>query len=182
MGIILVDSRTGLKFWLQWVVLTSIGWLLRSAVLFVGMGLGIGIAQRIPLRTKLNRAAWWIFASIVGFTVGAIPVAIAILVASFDTSLSNRTAITFVLLGGGVMGVVGGLGQWIVLRSRVRRAGWWVLIVKIPFLVPVRRGRTTHSKRCGTVPPLGRTGIRFNRPSEWGMDHTEKKRGVLYQA
>lgn len=66
-----------------------------------------------------GRGYWlaWFLASIVGFGFGAI----------LATGVSE--AITF----GIVLGATGGFMQWLVLRERVARSGWWVLASTLGF-------------------------------------------------
>ena len=124
-------SQVGWGFWLRWVLASSVGLTLGFTVI-VGLyeafgevvdkppiavtgaviGISIGIAQWLVLRSKLVRSGWWILASAGGFAVafGAIG------------SVEEVVAITFAV---GVASV--GIAQWLVIRTEVPRSGWWVL-------------------------------------------------------
>jgi hypothetical protein len=82
-------------------------------------GAEFGIAQWLILRQQVHKVGWWVVASIVGFTI-AFP-----LTKTLFGELSHG-----LLVAGGAGGVVGaivGALQWLVLRGRVGRTGWWVL-------------------------------------------------------
>jgi len=142
-------SQIGWGFWLQWVVASTVGmvvgfiagflsldliydvlgdWLIYNVLgdwldfLFLGIvpGLGVGVLQWLVLRRRVSRAGWWVLASAAagyGILAGFI---------GYSESLSFGTLLRFtgvVALGGAVTGIL----QWLVLRSQVSQAGWWVL-------------------------------------------------------
>ncbi len=89
-------------------------------------GASVGIAQWLVLRRQVARAGWWVLASIVGFAVGSVvrPLIMP------DLSRAEPTfvvGIAQVALGGVRDGASMGIAQWLVLRRRVARGGWWVL-------------------------------------------------------
>ena len=142
-------SQIGWGFWLQWVVASTVGmvvgfiagflsldliydvlgdWLIYNVLgdwldfLFLGIvpGIGVGVLQWLVLRRRISGAGWWVLASAAagyGILAGFI---------GYSESLSFGTLLRFtgvVALGGAVTGIL----QWLVLRSQVSRAGWWVL-------------------------------------------------------
>ena len=142
-------SQIGWGFWLQWVVASTVGmvvgfiagflsldliydvlgdWLIYNVLgdwldfLFLGIvpGIGVGVLQWLVLRRRRSGAGWWVLASAAagyGILAGFI---------GYSESLSFGTLLRFtgvVALGGAVTGIL----QWLVLRSQVSRAGWWVL-------------------------------------------------------
>jgi hypothetical protein len=73
----------------------------------------------------------WVLASIMGFGVGAL-LGMHVAYGLFDRDGFDATlGITL----GIVMGATGGYLQWVVLRERVARAGWWVLASTLGFAV-----------------------------------------------
>jgi len=82
----------------------------------------VGIAQWIVLRKRASRSAWWILASAVGWAMG--------LIACKALGEIIGTAVY-----GAVFGTVTGTTQWIVLRSRVHRSGWWILASAVGWIV-----------------------------------------------
>jgi len=109
----------------------------------------IGISQWLVLRRHIKKAGWWVLGSAVGGAMGfALGSSAATTV--IDIIGSRQLTIAYSLLGyvavdvsgsvadtatravswvvsGGVFGTVIGIGQWLVLRRHIKRAGWWVL-------------------------------------------------------
>jgi hypothetical protein len=135
-------AQVGWGFWLWWVLASTVGFAVGSAVTrFVGLvgyfaggetvvgafavggavgGALIGIAQWLVLRKRVSRSGWWVLASIVGFAVG-----FAVAIAMLDSM--DGAAV------GAVVGASIGIAQWLVLRLQFSRAGWWVLASIVGF-------------------------------------------------
>jgi hypothetical protein len=100
--------------------LTSMhGILDRSAL--TAMGASIGIAQSLVLPRGLE-IRWWIVATTLGIALGfwadtTLPFSIPFVSGAFS----------------GVSGALIGLGQWLVLRRRFARSGWWVTASAVGF-------------------------------------------------
>ena len=121
-------------FGLRWVLATSVGWIvgfavcetLKAIVEFLAhpptdgavIGISIGIAQWLVLKRRINRAGWWILASIIGFGVGK---------AVGDAFAQAVSGALGSGLDGAMIGASLGIAQWLVLRRHVAQAGWWVL-------------------------------------------------------
>ncbi len=118
---------------LQWVMATTAGWVvgfaaceaLKAILEFLAhpptdgavIGLSVGIAQWLVLRRRINRAGWWILASIVGFGVGK----------DVGDMVAQAVSVAAGLgLAGIVIGISLGLSQWLVLRRHVPDAHWWI--------------------------------------------------------
>ena len=105
--------------WLQWIMVTTVGWVL--GMLFIhpfglaASGIAIGVLQWVVLQQHISRGRQWILASIVGWTTGW---TLALIAVPSD----------FRLLAGIVLGVSVGAAQWLVLRREVRLAGWWPIV------------------------------------------------------
>jgi hypothetical protein len=114
--------------WLKWVLVTTLGWatgyVLSGLVtgLEFGVGLVLGIAQWIVLRSLVRQASWWIVASAVGWALGYM-VATKVLPA------------VAVVLHGAVIGAIIGAMQWLVLRRWAQRAAWWIAISALGWAV-----------------------------------------------
>lgn len=89
-----------------------------------------GLCQWLLLRPLIGKATGWIAVTITTWALGwAIWAAVAA-GSSAPTAVRN----TLALLGGGACS---GLGQWLVLRHSVRRAGWWILAVALGWGIPL---------------------------------------------
>jgi hypothetical protein len=100
----------------------------------IGTVAGIGTAQWMVLRERVHRAGWWVLATAVGGVVGLAAGGFAgwLVVVGLGGVESGFAGVIRVLtpaliVGMAVGGAVVGTAQWMVLRKRVRRAGWWVL-------------------------------------------------------
>ena len=110
-------AQVGWGFWLQWVLATAVGWAVGVVVGGDLFGAVVGAAQWLVLRRQGARTGWWVLASAVGWFV-------AMRVGGF---LDEVLDWTLWYVSGVVGGAVVGAAQWLVLRQRVARAGWWVL-------------------------------------------------------
>ena len=84
-------------------------------------------------RTNVGWGFWlaWVLASVMGFVVGAV-VGLYVAYGLFDRDGFDATlGITF----GIVLGATAGCLQWVVLREKVARAGWWVLASTLGFTI-----------------------------------------------
>jgi len=105
--------------WLQWIMVTTAGWLLGSLLLppfgLAASGMAIGILQWVVLQSHIRRGRQWVLASVAGWAAGW---AVALVAVPSDIRV----------LAGVVLGAVVGSAQWIVLRTEVHLAGWWIII------------------------------------------------------
>ena len=101
-----------------------VGWSVGEAVAVVaGVVVGwaaVGTAQWIVLRKRVYRSGWWVLATAVGGLVGGLVVA----------GLAVGWLVGLVV-GLVVSWAVVGTAQWIVLRKRVHRSGWWMLVTAV---------------------------------------------------
>jgi len=84
------------------------------------VGLLTGVLQYVLLRRFLPRMGWWILATTGGWLLGAL----LILIPSwfnFWTYESPDIYLVFTLLSLSI-----GMSQWLLLRRRLPRAGWWI--------------------------------------------------------
>jgi hypothetical protein len=92
--------------------------------------------KEIDMNTERTNIGWgfwlaWVLASIMGLVVGAL------LGMSVAYGLFDRDGVdaTIGITGGIVMGATSGFLQWVVLREKVARAGWWVLASALGFAI-----------------------------------------------
>jgi hypothetical protein len=110
-------------FWLQWTLVSAVGWLLGWLAGEVGVGVGVGLMQWLVLRPRVQRANWWILGSALGWAVGVI-----VVLTVFPPETGPWAA---AMLGSAI-----GVGQGLVLSSwGYRGAGWWVLISALGWAV-----------------------------------------------
>lgn len=105
--------------WLQWIMVTTVGWVLGMVFIhpfgLAASGIAIGVLQWVILQQHIRRGRQWILASVVGWTLGWF---IALIAVPSEARL----------LAGIVLGLTAGVAQWIVLRQEVHWAGWWVIV------------------------------------------------------
>lgn len=69
---------------------------------------------------------WWALATTAGIIVGA-PVAAAIGQANWAMAIQPSRRFMVWVLEGAMLGAGVGIMQWLVLRQRISKAGWWIL-------------------------------------------------------
>ena len=122
--------------WLQWAFASglggAVGFALADAVLntfsealyramaeiviFGLLGAAMGTLQWLVLRRHFSQAGWWVAASAMGGTL--VGIGGRFMVARYRSTWSLSTAWLESLLGA---------LQWLVLRRRISRSGWWMV-------------------------------------------------------
>ena len=141
------NSNSDRGLWLAWFLASLIGYglgmLLGASVAYglfdratfdgtMGITLGIvmgtigGFAQWVVLQERIAGAGWWILASALGFAT-VFSMGGTVRPNENPAMIGIRMAIAF--------GLVAGVPQWIILRQKVTRAGWWVLANMLGLLV-----------------------------------------------
>lgn len=104
-------------FWFQWVMATTLGWLLGKILLpsvaLLVSGCLVGAFQWAVLIRRLSKARRWAAATIVGWSIGSLIYVIGVPPA-FD------------LLAGAILGAAVGIAQWQILRREYHWTGWWI--------------------------------------------------------
>ena len=85
----------------------------------VAIGLGLGVGQWLFLRRRLDAAAWWIVATLIGFGLAGAAMGVG------TTDELARRGLTSEVVGF-VLGAAAGVAQWVVLRRESGRAIWWI--------------------------------------------------------
>ena len=105
--------------WFQWIMATTLGWVLGRFLLpnlaFVVIGIALGVLQWFVLQEHIQKSWQWIIATIVGWTLGS--TLVLLLVADGAE-----------FLAGVILGCTVGTAQWLVLRREVHWNGWWLII------------------------------------------------------
>jgi len=128
-------GEAGLRLWLQWVAANALGLAAGMALFGVlddtvgelgdtgdaiahlgGLPLAatvFGLCQWLILRRYAQRSAWGIVGAAIGLTLGYLG---GFLIADGGADF---------VVGFALMGIGSGLAQWLVLRQRYMRSGWW---------------------------------------------------------
>ena len=113
------------------------------------LGCGLGIAQSTALRHRFRMGAMWIL-------VSAISAAFGLELAVMVSDVAGTVAF------GVVLGTCVGSGQWLVLRTQTRRAGWWIAMSALALPAGVLSfGGAMHRTLAGMNPianPVGSQG------------------------
>ena len=143
-------AHVGWGFWLQWVLANTVGFTLAFEVFrFFGpyafyvlfapeyalMGVMVGVPHWLVLRRQIPGVGRWVLATIGGFAVGGTLAFVALLAANyfglFDLIDRDLAAFLALILLYAPIGPLVGIAQWLVLRRKIARAGWWVLATTI---------------------------------------------------
>ena len=136
-------APAGWRLWLWWVLASMVGWAVGGGLsgslgsiqagyvggMTVGAA-GAGALQWLVLRQRIAGAGWWVLATLLSSAVvGGLIVAVGLVGGkAWDATWSaNPGRVVVGLAGMGLFGTVLGALQWLVLRRRIARAGWWVL-------------------------------------------------------
>jgi len=107
-------------FWFQWIVATTVGWVLGRVLLpniaSVAAGVGASVMQWPILYQRIPKAWRWAVVSAAAWIVGSILLLTAV-----------PKDIQF-LASGLILGAIMGVAQWLILRHTVRWAGWWIVM------------------------------------------------------
>ena len=126
------------KLLLSWIRATWFGWLLGIPIITVlaligeavhiggaqvlvgvGMGTGIGLMQARVIRRILHKSTLWIWSCIVGLGTPFLSTDISKVV-GWNLPYSLPAA-------KGLGGLIIGIWQALILRSRLRQTGWWIV-------------------------------------------------------
>lgn len=140
------QRQVGWGFWLQWVLASTVGMFVGFILGFlvtagipevlgkwfgfsvfgIVLGLAVGVLQWSILRRRVSLTGWWVLATAVGglgiFQAGLI-FGFSAFIGPYKSLVAFLGWIGIASLGGLVTGAL----QWLVLRGKVSRSGWWVL-------------------------------------------------------
>ncbi|MBN1146784.1 MAG: hypothetical protein JXA78_05985 [Anaerolineales bacterium] len=105
--------------WFQWIMATTVGWILGRFVFpnlaLVVIGIGIGVLQWFVLQHRIQKAWRWIPATVLGWLVGT-----AVILFLVQDGME--------FFAGVVVGLTTGTAQWFILRREVHWSAWWIAI------------------------------------------------------
>jgi hypothetical protein len=84
------------------------------------VGLLTGVLQFMLLRRYLPRVGWWVPATLGGWLLGVLLVALSGWLGWTDSPSGNFN-LMLILMGFSI-----GISQWLVMQRRLPRAGWWL--------------------------------------------------------
>jgi hypothetical protein len=87
--------------------------------LIMGTALGLGQYGLLRLRHIVPLLAPWLLITTTTLMLGMLPILIGL----------NSW-----LLSGLLIGVLTGLGQWLLLRTHLHAAGWWMVVMLVPWI------------------------------------------------
>jgi len=147
--------------------MSEFSWAFQGAIfgiiLGVVFGVMIGVLQWLVLRRQIDRAYWWIAATVAGLGLGT-PLGILALRPMFagPTGIGELSSLLyFILLAALVPGAVVGLLQRLVLRRHFSGTWWWVLTSAltwpVSFLYVLEGGDDVSlaMERAGSLAGLG---------------------------
>ncbi len=106
-------------FWFQWVMATTLGWLLGRILLpsvhLLVSGFLVGAFQWAVLIRRLSKARRWAVATIVGWSIGSFIYLVGV-------------PPTLDILRGTIIGAAVGIVQWNLIRREFHWTGWWIPI------------------------------------------------------
>jgi len=141
------DTNADWIIWLQWILLTTLGWLaamslsmllpanlhillspiaLMPFLVLVTLTWAAGIAalQWLALRRYFSGAIKWILASSAGMVIGSV---VAMPLKLRDLYIRPSGFQLDEVMYGAVFGVLLGAAQWLALRTWVHNSGWWIV-------------------------------------------------------
>ena len=140
------DTNAGWITWLQWILLTTLGWLAAMGLstllpanlhtflspiamiflVFVTLAWAAGIAalQWLALRRYFSGAVKWILASSAGMLIGSV---VAMPLKLRDWYIGPSGFQLDEVAYGFVFGILLGAAQWLALRTWVHNSGWWIV-------------------------------------------------------
>ena len=162
------NTVAGWKLWLSWILgaflalviglallIFAVGTAINNAppavfgiVIGLIFGAGLGVEQWLVLRKRLNNMDLWA------------PITIGIWVVfwslNFAGLFGEGNGVTEKLvegiIHGGLLGILTGTGQWFVLRSKVQKASWWILISAVSWAIGASTGDTTQAIVQSDIP------------------------------
>ncbi len=137
--------------WLQWLFVTFIGFLASLFWIEIGEkpdigglqglvgGAMIGLAQLLVLRRYISQAGWWILASSLSWSfIGLSPLGAMGWVAPRMLEIIPR--LLYGIVGGGIIGMLLGVGQWLVLRQHISKAWQWIFVNTLSWSIALALG------------------------------------------
>jgi hypothetical protein len=112
---------------------TDVAWVVYKAIPGAVLWGILGTAQWMALRKHIHRPGGWVLASVLGGAVGGAAgedvheAVVGIVDNPIWKAWSGAGMVVIEAVRQAVLWGIVGTGQWMVLRKRVHRCGWWVL-------------------------------------------------------
>jgi len=136
-----------------WMMATTsgwlLGWLLLPAIALMTAGVGAGTLQSFVLYRRMPGTWRWILTSAIGWMAG-----LGIVIVLIPSGMG--------LLSGLVLGTAAGTAQWILLRSQVKWAGWWILIGALAWAIGLSLAPPVGQ---AALPPIVLSGVMASIPT-----------------
>ncbi|MEQ9625521.1 hypothetical protein [Coleofasciculus chthonoplastes] len=129
--------ETSGSFWLQWLLVTLLGFVASLFWIEIGErpdigiiegiigGTIIGLAQWLVLRRHLSLAWWWIIASLLGWGVMGLS-SFGVIGWFAPRTMRLFPRLVYGVIDGATLGLILGMAQWWVLRQYVSKAWGWI--------------------------------------------------------
>ena len=155
------NSTAGWKLWLSWILGAFLTLVIGLALLIFGVGevinnappavlglvigaifgTGLGIAQWLVLRKRVDGIGLW-----APITIGVWAVFWSLNFAGlFGEGEGVSGKLVEGIIHGGLLGTLTSAGQWFVLRSKVQKASWWILISALSWAIGASTGDTIQA-------------------------------------
>ena len=153
--------NSGLRFWFLWMLGVFLALIIGLALLIFGVGeaindappavfglvigsifgAGLGTAQWLVLRKQVDKVGLWA------------PITTGVWAIFWSMNLSGLFGEGQGVIGkliegighGALLGAVTGIGQWFVLRSKVQKAQFWILISLVSWAISASTGDTIQA-------------------------------------
>ncbi|GAB4193532.1 MAG: hypothetical protein Fur006_38670 [Coleofasciculaceae cyanobacterium] len=146
-------EKIGFYFWVQWVLVTLVGFLVSLYWIEIGEspdvrgiqgaigGVAIGLAQWFVLRQQFSSSWGWILASLVGWgLIGGSR--FGALGWSIPTISSIPLRVLYGTMDGAIVGTLLGVTQGLVLNNHIYRAWRWILANSAAWAIGLATGWT----------------------------------------
>lgn len=94
-------------------------------------GIVLGVLQHLILREKLAKTGWWILITAFGWLL--VWFGLVLLISSADISIFLHSNQYVFAATAACLGILIGLAQWLILRTQVTYAEWWILANALGF-------------------------------------------------
>jgi len=150
------QRRPGWRIWFLWLISSAWGWgtaveitglgelafqsepprILSAYLGVVGAGILVGTLQWLILRKEIVRSFQWVLPSFGAMALFGIVI--------FGAGLGW-------VIGIGLLGTLVGVLQWLVLKQRIPRAGWWILASTLGWIAGIPAGSVVGWNGLGAV-------------------------------
>ncbi len=129
LDVFVIDEIVGQTIWVRGVERITEDYIF-FYVLIPGLGVAIGLIQYLLLRTRFAKMGWWVLITGLGWSLGWLGIAWRYTpLGDFELPASEG----FFLAAGLLLGALMGFAQWLLLRSQLPHAAWWIPVSALGF-------------------------------------------------